>query len=193
MKLVFATNNEHKLAEIRHAASAHISIAGLQEMGIQEEIPETRETLEENAIEKAMYIYKKYHFTCFADDTGLEVNALDNRPGVHSARYAGPACNFRDNIDKLIGEMEGVTNREACFRTVIAYVNAGKVSVFEGKIKGMITKEMRGNGGFGYDPVFEPDGYSQTFAEMPLELKNSISHRALALHKFLDFLDLPDK
>jgi XTP/dITP diphosphohydrolase len=188
MKIVFVTNNPHKLEEIRNAVNKDFTITGLAENGIQEDIPETSDTLEGNAIEKAKYIFTKYGLNCFADDTGLEVEALDGHPGVYSARYAGPQCSSRNNVRKLLKEMEKKHNRRARFRTVIAYIEEGKTKIFEGVIKGSITRETHGNKGFGYDPVFRPENSDKTFAEMSLEKKNQISHRARALQKFVAYL-----
>lgn len=188
MNLVFATNNQHKLNEIRSAAGSGIGIISLHDMNIQEEIPETQETLEGNAIQKAEYIAKRYKTNCFADDTGLEVKALDGKPGVYSARYAGENCSFMDNVEKLLNEMQGVTDRTAKFRTVIACSIDGRIYTFEGAIEGWITEEVKGEKGFGYDPVFQPKGFQETFAEMSLEQKNTISHRGKAVEKFVRFL-----
>jgi len=188
MKLVFATNNAHKLNEIRNLAGSNFEIVSLSDMGWVDEIPETGKTIEDNASQKAFYIYEKYKFDCFADDTGLEIESLDKRPGVYSARYAGESCNFEDNMSKVLTELQGITNRKACFRTVISLVIQGKEVRFEGRVDGVILNEYRGNKGFGYDPIFQPNGYKQTFAEMPLELKNAISHRGLATQKLITFL-----
>jgi XTP/dITP diphosphohydrolase len=188
MKIVFATNNQHKVHEISHLLDSDIQVLSLKDLNISDDIPETHETLTENAVEKAMYVYKKFGYTCFADDTGLEIEALDGRPGVYSARYAGPECKFSDNVDKVLKEMNKSLNRKAAFRTIIAYVEDGKVLTFEGHIDGTILNEKRGNEGFGYDPIFLPNGYNQTFAEMNLDIKNKISHRAIALNKFIHFL-----
>ena len=188
MKLVFATNNAHKLNEIRNLAGSNFEIVSLSDMGWVDEIPETGKTIEDNASQKAFYIYEKYKFDCFADDTGLEIEALDKRPGVYSARYAGESCNFEDNMSKVLTELQGITNRKACFRTVISLVIQRKEIRFEGRVDGVILNEYRGNKGFGYDPIFQPNGYKQTFAEMPLELKNAISHRGLATQKLITFL-----
>jgi XTP/dITP diphosphohydrolase len=190
MPLIFATNNKHKLEEISHLTKGIIEIKGLSQVNINEDIPETHETLKENAIEKAVFIYEKYGYNCFADDTGLEIEALDGRPGVYSARYAGENCSFEDNVNKVLAEMLGCENRTARFRTVIALIINGKIYTFEGKIEGSIIKERIGTQGFGYDPIFLPDGYDKTFAEMDIELKNTISHRARALQKFLGHLNL---
>lgn len=188
MKLVFATNNVHKLNEIRNLAGSNFKIVSLSDMGWVDEIPETGKTIEDNASQKAFYIYEKYKFDCFADDTGLEIESLDKRPGVYSARYAGESCNFEDNMSKVLTELQGITNRKACFRTVISLVIQRKEVRFEGRVDGVILNEYRGNKGFGYDPIFQPNGYKQTFAEMPLELKNAISHRGLATQKLITFL-----
>lgn len=188
MKLVFATNNVHKLNEIRNLAGSNFKIVSLSDMGWVDEIPETGKTIEDNASQKAFYIYEKYKFDCFADDTGLEIESLDKRPGVYSARYAGESCNFEDNMSKVLTELQGITNRKACFRTVISLVIQRKEVRFEGRVDGVILNEYRGNKGFGYDPIFQPNGYKQTFAEMPLELKNAISHRGLATQKLIAFL-----
>jgi XTP/dITP diphosphohydrolase len=188
MKIIFATNNSYKLEEIRSAVRGDFTITGLAENGIKDEIPETRDTLEGNAIEKAEYIYTKYGLNCFADDTGLEVEALGGKPGVYSARYAGPQCSSRDNVKKLLEEMEGTDNRNARFRTVIAFIEEGEIRIFEGTIYGSITRETHGSKGFGYDPVFLPENSDRTFAEMSLEMKNQISHRSRAVEKFVTYL-----
>lgn len=187
-ELVFATNNVHKLMEIRTIIPGGFSILALEDIGCHAEIPETSETLEGNADLKAMFVFEKYGLNCFADDTGLEVEALHGRPGVHSARYAGQDGNADKNIEKLLGEMKGMQNRKARFRTVISLVSEGRVTHFEGIVEGKIISEKRGREGFGYDPVFVPDGYEQTFAEMPLEIKNQISHRGRATRKLVEYL-----
>ncbi|HYX05098.1 MAG TPA: non-canonical purine NTP diphosphatase [Bacteroidales bacterium] len=187
-KIVFATNNQHKLSEISRMLGDEFEILSLQDIGCNEELPETHDTLDGNAIEKAMYVYDKYGFTTFADDTGLEVDSLNGDPGVYSARYAGEGKKPIDNIVKLLGEMEGMENRKARFRTVIAYVEGGKTSLFEGKVDGTILTELHGNGGFGYDPVFQPEGFDISFAQMDPDDKNRISHRGNAFRKFVDFL-----
>lgn len=189
MKLVFATNNAHKLNEIRNLAGSNFEIVSLSDMGWVDEIPETGNTIEDNATQKAFYIYEKYNIDCFADDTGLEIEALDKRPGVYSARYAGESCNFDDNMNKVLKELQGIKNRKACFRTVISLVIQGKEIRFEGRVDGVILNEKQGEKGFGYDPIFQPDGYKQTFAEMPLELKNAISHRGLATQQLITYLN----
>jgi len=188
VKLVFATNNAHKLSEVRAIAGAHFSIISLKELECFDEIPETGVTLTENALLKAKYIHDRFQCNCFADDTGLEIEALDGRPGVYSARYAGENCSFQDNMQKVLSELRDITNRKACFKTVIALILDGKNYFFEGKIDGEIIKDKKGMQGFGYDPIFRPFGYDKTFAEMTEVEKNSISHRALAVKKLNDFL-----
>jgi len=187
-ELIFATNNKHKLTEIQSIAGSDFIIRSLEDIGCNEEIAETATTLEGNALLKAEYVYNKYGLNCFADDTGLEIDALDGRPGVFSARYATTGHDFEANIDKVLSELEGVSNRKARFRTVIALHLAGSVNYFEGIVNGEIIHTRKGIKGFGYDPVFVPDGYQLTFAEMPLSEKNKISHRARAVSKLFDFL-----
>ena len=189
MELLVATSNTYKLQELRKILPESFTIYGLADIGIDEEIPETGTTFIENALLKAKYLYKKLGRDCIADDSGLEVTALNGRPGVYSARYAGPENNSNANIDKLLNELKGNTHREACFRTVIAMVLGGAEHVFEGKITGRIAEKPSGTAGFGYDPVFIPDGYKVTFAEMTPEQKNSISHRAVAVKKLKNFLE----
>lgn len=188
MNLIFATHNQHKTEEIRSIVKNHFTVLNLKDIGCFEDIPETSDTIAGNALLKARYVQERYGFDCFADDTGLEVESLDYRPGVYSARYAGENCSYEDNVVKILQELDGIENRKACFRTVIALVRQGKEYFFEGVITGVITKTPRGNGGFGYDPVFCPDGYMRTFAELGDDVKNSISHRAIAVEKLLDFL-----
>ena len=187
-ELVFATNNKHKLKEIRKIIPPGIEIFGLQDIGCNDDIPETADTLEGNADIKSLFVYNHFHHNCFADDTGLEVDALGGKPGVYSARYAGEDGNADNNIIKLLREMQGVSNRSAQFRTVISLVIDGKVKHFEGIVEGRILHERRGEDGFGYDPVFLPDGHDLSFAEMDLELKNSISHRGRAVRKLIAYL-----
>lgn len=187
-EIIFATHNKHKVEEIRQVIGNKIQITSLSELGERKDIPETGDTLKENARQKAVYIYNKYKKDCFADDTGLEVDALGGRPGVYSARYAGEKCSFDDNIDKLLDELDGNTNRKARFRTVICLIEDGKEKFFEGECKGVITTERYGKKGFGYDPVFIPDGYGESFAEMSGEDKNKISHRGIATRKLIDYL-----
>lgn len=187
-KIVFATNNKHKLNEIRKITAGKIEILSLSDIECNEEIEETGITLEENALIKAHYVKSKYGYDCFADDTGLEVECLNGEPGVYSSRYAGPECNPDDNMNKLLNEMQGSDNRNAQFRTVIAAILNGSEHLFEGVVKGKITENKRGSNGFGYDPVFIPNGYNHTFGELSNEIKNGISHRAVAMEKFTAFL-----
>lgn len=186
--LVFATNNKHKLDEVRKITSGLVHIVSLEDIDCHDDIPETSDTLEGNALQKAEYIKEHYGLDCFADDTGLEVEALDNAPGVYSARYAGPGHDSEANMNKLLEEMNNIENRKARFRTVIALLLNGKQYVFEGIVNGEITKEKQGTSGFGYDPIFIPDNYTQTFAEMGNDIKNTISHRAEAVKKLNSFL-----
>jgi XTP/dITP diphosphohydrolase len=187
VELVFATNNSHKLNELRAIVGNRFSIISLKKLGCNDDIPETGTTLTENALQKAQYIYDRYKCNCFADDTGLEIEALNGRPGVYSARYAGEHCSFEDNIQKVLQELHGVENRKAYFITVIALIHKGENYFFEGKIEGEIMEKGEGKNGFGYDPIFKPFGYNKTFAEMSDDKKNSISHRALATQKLNDF------
>jgi XTP/dITP diphosphohydrolase len=187
-QLVFATNNKHKLEEILHVAGSHIHLLSLSDLGFTGDIPEEQDTIEGNAAQKAFFIYDRYAIDCFADDTGLEIDALHGEPGVYSARYAGENCSFEDNMNKVLAAMEGMDNRKARFRTVITLVENGKLTTFQGEIKGIITREKHGLQGFGYDPVFLPEGFNRTFAEMELAEKNRISHRALAVQKLIDYL-----
>lgn len=189
MELIIATNNAHKVEEIKSTLPEGYNVLSLQEVGITEEIPENQDTLEENALQKARYIYEKYGKNCFADDTGLEVAALDNAPGVYSARYAGVGCSSKDNVAKLLREMDGEDNRMAQFRTVIALIIAGEEYLIEGKVVGKILTEQTGEGGFGYDPIFQPLGATQSFAMMDLEAKNAISHRGRAVRKLIALLE----
>ncbi|NMB71875.1 MAG: RdgB/HAM1 family non-canonical purine NTP pyrophosphatase [Bacteroidales bacterium] len=189
MEIIFATNNLHKVEEIQHLVRKEITIITLADLGFQEEIPEPFHTLEENAAAKVSYIYQKFHRSCFADDTALEVDALQGEPGVFSARYAGESKDAKANMLKLLERMKDISNRRARFRTVIAFMENGEVRFFEGIIYGTIIREPRGEEGFGYDPVFQPDGYSQTFAEMPLVEKNKISHRAIAMRALAEYLN----
>jgi XTP/dITP diphosphohydrolase len=187
-QLVFATNNRHKLAEVQNLAQGHFRILSLEEIGCREDIPEDAPTLEGNASIKSWHVYRKYGVDCFADDTGLEVAALGGRPGVKSARYAGEDCIAENNVRKVLRELEGVTDRRARFRTVISLVRNGQELLFEGIVNGTILQEPRGKEGFGYDPVFLPEGYDECFAEMSLEEKNRISHRSLAIQKLIGHL-----
>ena len=206
MKIVFATNNQHKLSEIRSILGGSIEVLSLEDIGCDVDIPETGTTLEENALQKAQYVYDHYHISCFADDTGLEVDALDGAPGVYSARYANMADDSGQlshdseaNMARLLKELGNNNNRKARFRTVIALIQkkdvcpCGCTSIkeihkFEGIVEGEIIRERRGGEGFGYDPIFQPDGYDQTFAELGMEIKNHISHRARATQKLADYL-----
>ena len=186
--LLFATNNPHKLREIREIAGNQFRVLSLADVNLAADIPETGETLEDNARQKARFVYGKTGLNCFADDTGLEIESLDGRPGVYSARYAGERCSFDDNIEKVLQELEGKENRRASFLCVVCLILEGKEHLFEGLIRGTITRERQGTGGFGYDPVFLPGGYPQTFAAMPAHLKNGISHRGIAVSKVFRFL-----
>lgn len=188
MKLIFATNNKHKLEEISKALNNKFDLLSLSDIGFKEEIPETHETLEENSREKAEYIFNRFKTNVFADDTGLEIEALNGEPGVYSARYAGEHCSFTDNMDKVLEKLGNNTNRNAKFRTVITLILDNKEYQFEGIVEGEITKTKHGIEGFGYDPIFRPIGYKETFAEMSMELKNKISHRGLAVKKLIEFL-----
>ena len=186
--LIFATNNKHKLEEVRQVLAGKVEIKSLDEMGLSGEIPETSDTLQGNALQKATWVWERTKMDCFADDTGLEVEALAGRPGVYSARYAGEHCSFADNVNKMLDEMRDRENRKACFRTVICLIEGGKEQYFEGRVDGKILKEPYGVGGFGYDPIFMPDRYAVSFAEMPLDVKNRISHRGRAVKKLVEYL-----
>lgn len=187
-KFVFATNNAHKLEEVMSILGNKIELLSLKDIECHDEIPETADTLEGNALLKARYIYERYHTDCFADDTGLEVEALHGAPGVYSARYAGNNHNSENNMRKLLEELKGVNNRNAWFRTVFALIIDGKEHLFEGIVNGEIVSVRKGTSGFGYDPIFVPKGYTQTFAEMGNAEKNKISHRAIATQKLCKFL-----
>lgn len=188
-KLVFATNNAHKLEEVTAILGDKVELLSLNDINCHADIPETAETLEENALLKSSFIFKNYGLDCFGDDTGLEVEALNGAPGVYSARYAGgEGHNAQANMLKLLHNLEGKKNRKAQFRTAISLILNGKEYLFEGVIKGEITKEKQGDSGFGYDPIFIPEGYDKTFAELGNEIKNKISHRALAVQKLCEFL-----
>ena len=192
MKIVFATNNQHKLSEIRQIIGNQIEILSLSDIGCHDDIPETADTLEGNALQKAQYVYDHYHLSCFADDTGLEVDALNGAPGVYSARYAGEGHDSEANMSKLLRELGNNNHRNARFRTVIALILSDgehvEKHIFEGIASGSIIKERRGTEGFGYDPLFLPDGYEMTFAELGNDVKNKISHRAKAVEKLAAFL-----
>ena len=187
-ELVIATHNKHKAEEIKRLLDGKIKIVTLNELGCKEEIPEEGETLKENALQKAQCVWEKYHKNCFADDTGLMVDALNGEPGVYSARYAGEHCSFDDNINLLLDNMEGKTNRNARFETVICLIEDGKARYFEGKCEGCILTERYGRGGFGYDPIFMPKGYGESFAELSTEEKNKISHRGKATAELIKYL-----
>ena len=198
MKIVFATNNQHKLSEVRQILGDSIEVLSLNDIGSHEDIPETGTTLEANAQQKAQYVFDHYHIDCFADDTGLEVDALGGAPGVYSARYAAIDCaetlsqpidhDSEANMTRLLNELGENNNRNARFRTVIALIQQSELHEFEGIVNGQIIRERRGGEGFGYDPIFQPDGYDQTFAELGTEVKNHISHRARATQKLADYL-----
>lgn len=188
MKLVFATNNRHKLEEVRAILGNKIEILSLNDIDCHDDIPETADTLEGNALIKARYIHEKFGVDCFADDTGLEVEALNGEPGVYSARYAGEDCNPEANMYKLLQNLTGENNRNAQFRTVIALIINGEEKLFNGIVKGTISREKMGNAGFGYDPIFIPEGFSKSFAQMTSEMKNSISHRYRATNELSNYL-----
>lgn len=189
MKLLFVTNNQHKISEISALIKKEaITLIGLSQVGIAEEIPETGSTLQQNALQKAEYAFEKTNLWCFADDTGLEVEALGGAPGVLSARYASEAKNASENLELLLKNMKNIENRRAKFTTVIALILDNKRYLFEGTVEGKIAETPLGQEGFGYDPVFIPNGYTQTFAQIPLTLKNNISHRAIAVKKLIDFI-----
>jgi len=187
-KIVFATGNNNKLEEVRKILGARFEIVSLKDIDVHEDIPETGVTLEENASLKSHYVFDRFQMDCFADDTGLEVDALNGAPGVYSARYAGEHVTYDDNVYKLLSELNGVKNRAAHFRTVISLLLDGEEYFFDGTVEGHIIDHKRGSGGFGYDPVFVPDGFDKTFSEMAPETKNAISHRGRAIRKFAEFL-----
>lgn len=188
MDLCFASNNNHKLSEIRPLLEPDFAVLSLAQIGCHEELPETQATIEGNSRQKAEYVFDRYHIACFADDTGLEVEALDNAPGVYSARYAGEHKNSDDNINLLLKNLEGKPNRKARFRTVITLAGLGGLHFFEGVVEGTIITARKGTDGFGYDPVFQPEGFTRTFAEMSIAEKNEMSHRARATQKLIAFL-----
>ena len=187
--LVFATNNEHKLTEVREIIGGSFRVLSLKDIGCFYDIPETADTLEGNALLKAQYVKQKYGFDCFADDTGLEIPSLNNAPGVYSARYAGEAKDSKSNMRKVLCELQNQTDRSARFRTVIALITDEEEYLLEGVVEGSIIHEARGEAGFGYDPIFVPQGYTQTFAELGIEVKNAISHRAEAIRKLKHLVD----
>ncbi len=188
MKICFATNNHNKIKEVKAALGTEFTILSLEEIGCREELPETGDTLEHNAFQKARYVKENYGVDCFADDTGLEVDILGGKPGVYSGRYAGEPRSDERNMEKLLQQLEGKENRSAQFRTVIALLLEGKEYQFEGIAEGEILPQRTGEGGFGYDPIFKPKGFSKTFAELTLEEKNQISHRGKAVKLLIDFL-----
>ncbi len=197
-QLVFATNNAHKLRELDEILKGEFKLLSLSDISCSDEIPETGDTLEANASQKSFYIWDRFQKDCFSDDSGLEISSLNNEPGVRSARYAGEGRNSEDNIDKVLAELKNRENRKACFRCVISLVIQGREYLFEGRVDGEILHERHGAAGFGYDPVFQPDGFTQSFAEMEAGLKNSISHRGRAVQKLVRFLleeypHLPDQ
>lgn len=189
MKLIIATNNIHKVEEIRQVINKKIELLTLNDIGFKGDIQELEMTLEGNAVQKAFYIFDRYHISCFADDTGLEIDALNGEPGVFSARYAGENCSYEDNIEKVLSAMQGIDNRNARFRTIIALIINRKPTLFEGIVLGTIIHERRGTNGFGYDPIFQPSGLPRTFAELSMDEKNKISHRAIAIKKLVDYFE----
>ncbi len=188
MNLCFATNNEHKLEEIQALVGDKFQVQSLEDIGCHQELAEDQDTLEGNSLQKAGYVFANYRVPCFADDSGLEVETLNGAPGVYSARYAGPQRSHDDNMTLLIKNLKGKSNRNARFRAVFTLINSQGTHQFEGILKGTIQSDRRGNGGFGYDPIFQPEGSSKTLAEMTMEEKNKISHRAVAVQKLVDFL-----
>ena len=190
MKLVFATNNANKLKEVQSLIPQHIKLLSLKDIGCFEDIPETQDTIEGNAIQKVEYVKTNYGYDCFADDTGLEVAALNNEPGVYSARYAGEQRDANDNMDLLLTNLKDKSNRKAQFKTVIALHLNGKLETFTGVCKGEITQEKKGNKGFGYDPIFKPTGHTKTFAEIDLKLKNEIGHRGKAVKQLVKYFNI---
>lgn len=189
MKIVFATNNPNKVNEVQSLLPKHVTILSLKDIGCEEDIPETQPTIEGNAIQKAQYVKEKYGYDCFADDTGLEVTALNGEPGVFSARYAGLQRNADDNMNKLLNELQDKNDRSAHFKTVVALILNGKQHTFEGICEGAIIEEKRGKKGFGYDPIFMADGFTETFAQISLAEKNRVGHRGKAVQKLISFLN----
>lgn len=184
----FATHNQHKIEEVRALLSPDFPLVGLDQVGCHEELPEEQDTMEGNSLQKAAYVFNNYKISCFADDSGLEVEALNGAPGVYSARYGGPQKNSADNIRLLLKNLKGISNRKAQFRTVITLITPAVTKQFEGIVEGHIIDDLRGTSGFGYDPVFIPKGYSLTMAELSMAEKNTISHRAVAMAKLVDYL-----
>jgi XTP/dITP diphosphohydrolase len=191
-KICFATNNKNKIAEVSQMLKGKYELVSLEDIGCTEELPEEQDTMEGNSRQKAQYVWQNYNISCFADDSGLEVEALDNTPGVYSARYAGPQRSDSDNIELVLQNLKGKSNRNARFRTSITLILNGQEHQFEGTVNGSITQDWKGNKGFGYDPIFLPTGHSKTFAEMSSEEKNAISHRGVAVRKLVDFLKTQD-
>lgn len=189
MKICFATNNAHKLDEVALMLPPFLKMQSLKEIGCFEELPETQRTIEGNALQKAQFVARKFSLNCFADDTGLEVEALGGGPGVDTAHYAGPERDASKNMALLLENLKGKSNRKATFKTVFALIWEGEISSFEGRVEGQISSEPKGNEGFGYDPIFIPEGYNQTFAELGIEVKNRLSHRALATKQLVEFLE----
>ncbi len=188
-EIIFATHNQHKLQEVQTILKEKYNVLGLDSLNFKQEIEETGTTFEQNAQLKAETIFEKFQINCFADDSGLEIEALNGEPGIFSARYAGEPADSEKNIQKVLNKMQNISNRKARFRTIISYKTKEKVMFFEGVIEGQILTEKRGDGGFGYDPIFMPKGYNKSFAELSSEKKNSISHRAIALKKFINYLN----
>ncbi len=187
-KIIFATSNPHKVREVKEMLEGQYEVLSLKDIGCEEEIPETSPTFEGNALQKARYVYKNFGYNCFSEDTGLEIDALNGDPGIYTARYAGPDRNAQANMDKALKNLHGKSSRGAQFRTAVALIIDGKEQVFEGIVRGSITHQKSGDGGFGYDPIFQPEGYDITFAEMGKDVKNEISHRGRAIKKLIAFL-----
>lgn len=189
IKIVFATNNKNKIKEVQKLLPTNIELIGLKDIGCEDDIPETQHTIKGNSIQKVNYINSKYNLDCFADDTGLEISALNGDPGVHSARYAGLERNSKKNIEKVLKNLNNIKNRNARFKTVIALSYKGEILTFEGVCEGVISNEIQGDGGFGYDPIFKPKGINKTFAELSFDEKNKISHRSIAIKKLIDYFN----
>ena len=189
IKIVFATNNKNKIKEVQKLLPTNIELIGLEDIGCEDDIPETQHTIKGNSIQKVNYINSKYNLDCFADDTGLEISALNGDPGVLSARYAGSERNSKKNIEKVLKNLNNIKNRNARFKTVIALSYKGEILTFEGVCEGVISNEIQGDGGFGYDPIFKPNGINKTFAELSFDEKNKISHRAIAIKKLIDYFN----
>ena len=189
IKIVFATNNKNKIKEVQKLLPTNIELIGLKDIGCEDDIPETQHTIKGNSIQKVNYINSKYNLDCFADDTGLEISALNGDPGVHSARYAGLERNSKKNIEKVLKNLNNIKNRNARFKTVIALSYKGEILTFEGVCEGVISNEIQGDGGFGYDPIFKPNGINKTFAELSFDEKNKISHRSIAIKKLIDYFN----